>query len=73
MTNYSMQKGRERNDKIKFIKRFILGLAIAYTLIFGVIQLFKYWDKQDAKLMGIEYCWDSNGEHFVSPDERCGN
>lgn len=67
MTNYSMQQGRKRNDKIKIIKRIVM-----FSIIFwGVVMLFQYWDRQDAKLMEIEYCWDSNGDHFLSGDNRC--
>lgn len=71
MKNYSLKKGMDRNKKIKFIRVFILGLLIGYTIMSGIIQLFKLWDKQDAKIMSIEYCWDSNGEHYLSPDQRC--
>lgn len=64
-----MQQGRKRNDKIKIIKRIVM-LSIIF---WGVVMLFQYWDKQDAKLMETNYCWDSNGEHYVAPDERCRN
>ena len=46
MTNYSMQQGRRRNDKIKFIKRFILVLAVIYSI--GL--LFQYWSKKEEVL-----------------------
>lgn len=71
MTNYSMQKGRERNDKIKFIQKFILGLMLAFSIIFGMVQLFKFWDRQDSKIMSVDYCWDDNGQHYVAPNPAC--
>ena len=72
MTNYSMQEGRRRNDRIRAIQKFILGLLIALSLVFGLQQLFKLWDKQQAELLNIEYCWVASGNHYVVPDERCG-
>ena len=62
-----MQKGRERNDKIKFIKRIVLMTLIMVGLyFFGVWTLHK-----DAELMKINYCWDENGEHYVAPNPAC--
>lgn len=67
MTNYSMQQGRVRNDKIKLIKRIVL-----FTLVFwGVVMFLRFSAERDAKIMEIEYCWDSNGQHYVAPNEAC--
>ena len=71
MTNYSMQKGAIRNRKIRISKRIIIGVLITVAVIIGFSMLFKYWDKQDAKIMSIQYCWDSSGEHYVAPNNNC--
>lgn len=67
MTNYSMQRGRKINDLKKRIK------VIVYIVLFIAFMVwFMGWqERKDAKLMSIQYCWDSNGEHYVFPDERC--
>lgn len=67
MTNYYMQAGARRNKRIKILKNIVLILAI--VLIIGA--WFKWNMEQTDKIMSIEYCWDSNGEHYVAPDERC--
>ena len=67
MKNYTMTIGRKRNDRIKLIKKIVL-----FTLIFwGIVCLFKYLDNRDNKLMEINYCYDYNGEHYISPDSNC--
>ena len=25
----------------------------------------------DKQRMAVEYCWDSNGQHYVAPDPNC--
>lgn len=64
-----MTSGRRKNDVLKLIKKIVI-----FTVIFwGIVLLFRYWDKQDSKLMEINYCWNSNGEHYIAPDERCNH
>ncbi len=67
MTNYNMSEGIKRNNRIKWIKR-VVGLVL---VIFALINLFKYWDKQEAEMLNIQYCWDSEGNHYVAPNEAC--
>lgn len=44
-------------------------LIIIVVLIAGA---FIGWtEKRDAQLMSINYCWDSNGEHYIAPNEAC--
>jgi hypothetical protein len=43
----------------------VSGLTIAFAWV-------GFTNNQMEELMAIDYCWDSNGEHYVVPDERCG-
>jgi len=49
------------------MKKFIIFL-FAFAVIITIVS-FLSW--RDEKLMDIDYCWDSNGAHYVMPDERC--
>lgn len=69
MKNYKMTRGRKIND----IKKVVFKIIIFIFISFMIIGLFKLFEIQDSKLNKINYCWDSNGEHYVAPDERCGN
>lgn len=46
-----------------------------YTLIALPIVAFVIWHsiKVDNMVKTTEYCFDSQGEHYVAPDERCNN
>ena len=67
MTNYYMQKGARRNKRIKLFKKILIGLGI----LIAIVMYMQWNSKQLDKIMAIEYCWDSNGDHYVAPDERC--
>lgn len=67
MTNYYMQAGAKRNKRIKIVKNVLLCLVVVF--IVGI--WFKWNIEQTDKIMSIQYCWDSEGDHYVAPDERC--
>lgn len=67
MTNYYMQSGAKRNKRIKLFKKILTILIILAT----VFMYMRWNNAQLNKIMEIEYCWDSNGDHYVAPDERC--
>lgn len=69
MANYSLQKGAERNRKILIMKKVLL-----IVFVVSLAGLWLSWSAgQDAKLMSIQYCWDSAGNHFVAPNSACRN
>lgn len=67
--NYTLSEGMRRNRIVRFIQWFFFLLAI----VFSIALLFTWFEWKDAQVMSIQYCWDSNGDHYVAPDERCGN
>ena len=62
-----MQAGAKRNKRIKIVKNVLLCLVVVF--IVGI--WFKWNIEQTDKIMSIQYCWDSEGDHYVAPDERC--
>ena len=67
MVNYSMQKGRKLNDLKKLVTKILVGVVI----IIGIVAFLRWSDKRDDKLMSIDYCWDVNGNHYISPNSNC--
>lgn len=56
--------------KIRRKKR-IRNILIAISWIVAMVAGWKFSEHQHEQLMAISYCYDSNGEHYVAPDERC--
>lgn len=42
---------------------------ILIAIIF--ITALLYADYRTNKIMSVEYCWNSDGEHFLLGDDRC--
>lgn len=47
----------------------IVLCSIAVLIVMGGI--IKWSNANETKNMAINYCWDSNGEHYVAPNEAC--
>lgn len=48
-------------NKIMFVLCLLLAMGYGLTIL----------NDRDDRLMEIEYCWDSQGEHYVAPNEMC--
>lgn len=42
-------------------------------LIVALLAFCGWYSMQTAKVEKIQYCWDSNGAHYVAPDARCSH
>lgn len=49
------------------MKNYIIGALIAVLVIVWI----GWSNKQTDKAMEIQYCWDSQGNHYVAPSEQC--
>lgn len=65
MTSYTMSK--PPFDWVEFMKKVAIMTAI---LIF--CGFWMHWSAQRMqKVMAVDYCWDSNGEHYEAPNQAC--
>lgn len=64
-----MSKGIEKNRKLRILKRIVLVIIV---LLVSILWL-NWSSKRDAKVMKIDYCWDTNGRYYVSPNINCWN
>ena len=54
------------NKKVKVLE--IVGIL---SIIVLVLVILKVSSIHSARVMEIDYCWDSNGQHYVAPNEMC--
>ena len=67
MTHYYLRS--DRHEKARRIK-----IVVLVVVIVTIAVLWLNWSAgQDAKIMDIDYCWDSTGQHYVMPNINCWN
>lgn len=53
-------------DKVLNVLSILLAIAILFVFLYGS-------EIRTKKVMSVDYCFDSNGNNYVMPDERCNN
>ncbi len=46
-------------------------ILIFTAILIALVLIGKHWSAQDEKILSTTFCWDSNGEHYVAPNEAC--
>lgn len=41
------------------------------AVVVGIVCAFCYSFASTDRIMSVEYCWDSEGNHYVYPDANC--
>jgi len=40
-------------------------------IAFIILAVFMFWHASRVDSLQVEYCWDSEGQHYLLGDERC--
>ena len=57
----------QRERRIAMLNKFLFVVAVVFLAVIWVSWATQY----NKAINSVNYCWDSNGEHYVAPNPAC--